>query len=354
MAIYFYKIPPFDATTAYTFEFVYTGNNQAHYNKLIIKESETLKVVFDKTIQTMQLKHTVPANTLKNGVEYTYQICVYDVDNKLCGKSDTANFQCLSTPTFKISNLQNNQTIKNSNYTFELSYSQKENDELQYFSISIYDKSKIALMSSGSIYDVTNLSYTFNGLNDSCEYYIKAVGYTVSGIDLSTDYILFNVEYISPHQWSLLTLENKPNIGAIQISSNVVTLTGTCSPTPIYLDDDFIDLRKANSYVTFDNGFSITNTGTIIGSMYGCVQNTIIATLENRDNSYKVNLIYKIGKFASSENKDVAYMELRAENGTNDYVIYSNYIDVPTSKDIVNFCIVRQNNLYEIKIYKEG
>lgn len=57
---YIQKIKPFDADKDYEVSLSWTGN-RSHSNRIIIQDYETNAVVFDDTVSSFSLKHTIPA-----------------------------------------------------------------------------------------------------------------------------------------------------------------------------------------------------------------------------------------------------------------------------------------------------
>ena len=98
-----YNIEAFDANNPKTFQFIWNGN-QSFGNRLYIYENGT-KLVYSKPDTTMQLKHTLPANTLVNGVSYTAKVIVIDIDGTESELSDPILFSCFTTPTFTFDNI---------------------------------------------------------------------------------------------------------------------------------------------------------------------------------------------------------------------------------------------------------
>ena len=350
MAAYIYNITPFDATNSYDVTFSYSGGAQAYYNQLVITEDETGLNVLNEVTQTLQLKHTIPADLLSNGTKYIAQILVYDVDNNLCASTPIVHFMCLKTPSFSFTNVVQNQIIKSPSYTARLSYSQENNEKLQEYNVTLYSISKVALMSSGINYNTDEILYTITDLDDDTQYYIRATGTTVNGMNVDTGYILFSVDYILPDDWCFVDLQNRPDIGAIQIRSNIVTLEGRCNVDPVpFVDDEYVDLT-GDAQVIFDDNFNMSGNWTIIGSVYGCIDRAYILIASDGKNDIRVQ--YRVDEFDGQGL--VAYMQLTNTNKIGEYIIYSNYIPLPNDDDILVFCILRQGSLFDIKLVNKG
>ena len=350
MAAYIYNITPFDATNSYDVTFSYSGGAQAYYNQLVVTEDETGLNVLNEVTQTLQLKHTIPAGLLSNGTKYIAQILVYDVDNNLCASTPIVHFMCLKAPSFSFTNVVQNQIIKSPSYTARLSYSQANNEKLQEYNVTLYSVSKVALMSSGINYNTDEILYTITDLDDDTQYYIRATGTTVNGMNVDTGYILFSVDYILPDDWCFVDLQNRPDIGAIQIRSNIVTLEGRCTVDPVpFVDGEYVDLT-GDAQVIFDDNFNMSGNWTIIGSVYGCIDRAYILIASDGKNDIRIQ--YRVDEFDGQGL--VAYMQLTNTNKIGEYVIHSNYIPLPNDNDVLVFCVLRQGNLFDIKLVNKG
>ena len=94
------KITPFCATKDYEVKMSYSGN-LPYSNKITIYNAETLNVVFTNTVTTHLLRHTIPANTLNNGVKYAIECQMFDSNGTASAISDKVYFWCYETPTFE-------------------------------------------------------------------------------------------------------------------------------------------------------------------------------------------------------------------------------------------------------------
>lgn len=74
------RINPFDANKDYEITLSWLGN-RAHANRIVIYDNETNEVVFDDTVSSFALTHTIPAHTLQNSKKYVIEAQTYDVEN---------------------------------------------------------------------------------------------------------------------------------------------------------------------------------------------------------------------------------------------------------------------------------
>lgn len=219
-------ISAFDATIAHTISFVAIGGAQVVGNRLVISDNQTGSVVYNRSILTMKLEHTIPANTLSNG-NY-YNAVVYTIDNS--GAESVAStavpFYCYSQPSLTIDNIPPSGTIENGTYTFQGSYLQQENEMLNSYQYTLYDSNKNVLSQTSLIYYNTDnsLAYTFVGMSNDTSYYIELTGQTVNGTQITSGIKYFTVRYLQPASFAICDLVNNCQDGYIQISSNIVAI----------------------------------------------------------------------------------------------------------------------------------
>lgn len=341
-----YSKNAFDASIETVFSFSWNGN-QAFKNKIVIRDNSTNIVAYEAIQETFQLKHIVAANSLSNGKTYNAEVYVIDSSGTIGSASDKVIFKCFTSPVWSFSNLIPNQIIRNSSYQIQLIYSQIEGELLNSYQVSLYNSSQSLLHQSGILYNSENLQYSVSNLSDNTQYYIRATGRTVNGMELDTGFIPVSVEYTTPALYSLVQLENLPRDGQIKISYNVQLVTGKCNiDEPVYIDDTKVDLTANGVYVKFDEGFLIQGDG--IFQIVAQDFNDYSVIYEWSNDIDKLELKYMRGEFAS-QTVEKAYFILRAYNQLNNYVIYSNYIDIPSPTQQVHVWIKRIDNTYDLK-----
>lgn len=340
-----HPITPFDSANGATVSFTWNGN-QIYKVRCIIKENESGTIVYDKTVSNMKQSYTIEANSgLVNGTYYIMYITVFDVDNN---ESDLQNigtpFYCFTTPTFSLS-ISNGDVIKASSYSVSLTYSQEEDELLNSYEIILYSYQQIQLQNSGTLYDTDNMSYLISGMENAMQYYVRATGTTLHGILLDTGYISFNVAYTQHQIFQTVELNNLPDIGGIELRSNIISTEGQPESEVEYIDGhaDLID----NS-VTFDVGYEVKGNNSHVFSFYEPNLNESIATIKDESGSMVINCYYREGIFDNSNGKK-AVIELNAESNGVHYVIYSNYIDIPDNTKSISVCVNRIGNHFDLK-----
>lgn len=344
-----YSISPFDATIGTTIKFNWAGS-QVFKNRCVIKDNASDETVYDNTIASFKLEHTIDLSKakLKNGSKYNAYITVFDKDDN---ESDLQSmgqiFLCLKTPVFNFKNVVDGQVLASSGYEFQLVYSQENNELLDSWAITIYDTTNTALSTSGIQYGTDNLSYTFSGFENKREYKLRAIGKTVNGMALDTGFVLVSILYQTAEIFSQVELENKPRLGAIQIRSNIISADGKLeSGDPVYIDGKYIDLT--NNTLTYDEGFLLEGDFSIVLKGYNLTPNLPFFEFLSRDNpNFKGTVTYRIGKLGSPT--EMGVLELRIAEAWYSYVIYSNKFTPVSPKDIVGFCLVRSDGYYNLE-----
>lgn len=344
-----YNISAFDKNNSKTFQFIWQGN-QSFGNKLIICDNnESNKIIYQEKQPTMQLKHILPMNTLKNGGYYNAKVIVIDIDGNESEASDPILFYCFTTPTFVFNNISDNDTVKNASYQITMSYNQPEGEPLQSWEISLYDTSQSKIQGSGVKY-TDEIKYTLTGLEDEQEYYIKATCLTLNGMEVETEFIPFLVDYKRPSVYSLLSLENVPNNGYIKLQSNIRAVEAKSYKDVEYIDNEYANLK--NNTIFIDDDFSLDDDYVINLLGYNLTPNTLIMQLSDGNNT--INLYLRKGTYDINNNVEKTFIELNIHVGFTSYVCYSNYIDNPLNTDMIDIWLKKKNCLYAVYIENKG
>jgi hypothetical protein len=198
------SINAFDPSFNYEVEFYYTGS-QSVKNRAVITDSETYNVVYDRTISTLKLSHTIPAETLVAGKQYLIQIQVFDIADNSSNLSEEVLFYCFTTPSWSLGTIDS--PYRSASITLSPIYSQAEGETLKSYQYMLYDNSRILVNSSDVCYGEI-VSHTFYGLENNTQYYVRCVAVTSHGMSLDTGYQLVNVVYNTIPANILFPLEN--------------------------------------------------------------------------------------------------------------------------------------------------
>lgn len=295
-------ISAFDSKKAHIISFIVIGGAQVIGNRLVIRDNQTGKEIYNKIQSTMKLEHLIPANTLINGGYYNAVVYTIDSANNESMASTAVPFYCYSQPNLTIDNIPATETIENGTYRFIGSYLQKENELLNSYQYTLYDSNKNILSQSALIYYDTDssLSYTFVGMSNDTAYYIELSGETVNGTKITSSLKYFTVRYLQPASFAICDLANNCENGYIQISSNIVAIDGKSNPDPpIYIDDKEVDLRDPDSWVEWNSGFRIQDDFTmrVWGRDFTPYENIITLSndLSSSNNPNKIEMKWMIG-----------------------------------------------------------
>ena len=334
------NISPFDATKDYDLSIMWAGD-MAYKNRLIIYDNDTLVTIYDKTITTFYLRHTIPANTLINGKKYLAQVQVFNRTNEASPLSDKLLFSVLKTPTFYFKNINNGDLVNNSSLTASVHYEQENWELIGSYKFYLYDSLKQLLLESETYTEQDNILYTYRGLENSTSYFVRCKGITVNGMDIDTGYIQITVNFVNPSKYSKIYATNFPDKGYNTYETNVKIIQYN-GDKKYKFENGFIDLT--DNEITYDEGFNIATDFTLMVRGKRLDQAALIFTGHNGEN--RINLssyIYDVGK--------IRY-KLVSTNALTEYILYSeDLVFGPT--DIVTIWIRRINNVYGLKIYIE-
>lgn len=332
------KIQPFDSTKDYEITLSWLGN-RAHANRIIIYDNETNNVVFDDTVSSFALTHTIPAYTLENSKKYVIEAQTYDVENIPSAMSNKVLFFTFATPDFYFENLEDNPVIDNSSYTAFVHYYSEDWEDISKYKFYLYDSSKKQLLESNEMTDDLDISYTYKGLDNNTVYYIRCVGVTVNGMEIDTGYTEITVRFENPNDYARIYATPIPKQGWIQVSSNLIIIQYNGTDEFDYIDG-MIDLRDKTLY--YDEGFLIEGDFTVIIKGINLWQTNDIFKMNN--DKYGLTLSSRI------YNNGNLRFRLMVPNGVANYLLYSEPL-VFDNKDMVTIMLRRKNDVYQIKVF---
>lgn len=344
-----YTTVAFDASQEHLFSFNVIGGDQVIKNRLTIIRQSDNSIVYQEIQEGFVYAHRLPANTLTNGIYYSAYIETYNSLEEISSPSSNIQFYCYTTPTFVFQNLPVSRIIENSSYNFEIYYNQDENEILNSYIFNLYNSQGLLVATSGTLYNTSSslpiiISYNFVGLNENNSYYIQVTGITSQGTQISTSMELFYVQYNKPSVYSIIELNNNCDGGYITIKSNLTEIDGISNPDPpIYVNNNTaIDLSDEDSYVLWDDGYSIPGDFTAYLWGYNFNPNSTIVTLKNDDTILTIN-------YREAEN-NLYYVELMVKYNNIIYYIYSEKISVSRNDDL-QVWFRRVGSLYEISLF---
>ena len=295
----------FDATSAYTITFTASGGDRVVKNEIyIITNDDNETEIYNDTVTSFNLSHTIPANTLSNGEYYKVKIRTYDEINNVSEWSNFYPFRCYSTPILSFLNMPS--VISTSSYTFHLRYTQAENEKLDYAIIRLYDSNNVELKNSGNLYNANtppiNFNYTVNNLENNKHYKVKATAMTIEGTVVNT-ISSFSVNYQTvPNTDDIKATVNECD-GYINIQSEPVIIMNIASnPDPLtYIDNKEADLinpvatldRQYMSYWAKWSGLVIPNSFLLRAWFYPARQPFELIRLSNDEGTVNIKISLK-------------------------------------------------------------
>lgn len=334
------RITPFDATKDFEIMLSWSGN-RAHANRIIIYDNDSNNIVFDDTVSSFALKHTIPAYTLSNGRKYVLQAQVFDVENIPSALSNKVLFYTFSTPDFYFEDLSENPIISNSSFTATVHYYSDDWEDISKYVFYLYDAAEKQLLQSKEMTDDSDISFTYKGLDNNTVYYVRCVGVTVNGMELDTGYTEITVKYENPNTYARIYATPLPSQGCIQVATNLIIIQYNGTDEFEYIDG-MIDLRDKTLY--YNEGFLIENDFTVIIRGIHLWQTADIFKMKNDSLGLTLSSrIYQNGKLR---------FRLLVPNGVSSYLLYSDE-QTFTNEDMVTVAIRRKNNIYQLKVFLE-
>lgn len=331
------KIIPFDATKDYVLSFSYIGNIP-YSNRLIIYDGNSLETIWDDTIQSFQLRHTIPANLLRNGHKYAAQIQCFDQGGVPSALSDKTFFLTLATPIYYFQGITDGSVIQTSSLAATIVYNQAEWEDVKSYTFHIYNESKIQLLESPVMYDNENISYIFKGLNNNATYYIRWQGVTDNGIKLDTGYVEIFTKYENPGIYSRMYVNCNEETSAMDYHTNFVLVEAE--------RDDY----------EYDNGYIFLNNDTLVYDKDYVIEGDATWCIRGR-NLFREGTLFRC-RNANFEftlesilvgNGELRY-KLTVPNGLCNYILYSEALYFEDF-DVVNIWIRRINNVYQLECH---
>ena len=342
------SMSPPDATKSFDIGFVWNGD-RAYYNRVIITNNKTNAVAYDNKVETFNLYQTIAANTLSNGGTWIVQMSVFyrdpsNTNNYLESElSDKYIFPTLTTPTFSFTDLDAtaDNKVETSSYQAQIYYDSKENEKIESYMFSLYDVTKKFLFETDRFTDPYNITYTYRGLDNMTDYFIRCRAITHYGIELDTGFVRIHVKYQNPSTYSRIYATPLPNRGCIEVGSNLIVIQYNGTDEFEY-NDSFINLTEKTLY--YDEGWEIADDFTVIIKMQYMEYGQVLR-LTNGVNDITVSArVYADGK---------TRFKLKATNGLSNYILYSS-AEVINYEDKIVVGIHRKGDLYAMKVLTDN
>ncbi|MCM1100146.1 MAG: hypothetical protein NC079_00655 [Clostridium sp.] len=335
------KINPFDANNSFEISISWTGS-RAQTNRIIISDNDTNQVVWDDTVSSYTLRHTVPAYTLTNNRQYIIQAQIYDAENIPSALSDKVLFRTFATPEFRFDNPGDDPVISNPSFTATVHYYSEDWEKISKYVFYLYDMSKKQLAASDELTDDRDISYTYRGLDNNTFYYIRCVGMTVNGMELDTGYVEIQVKYENPNTYARIYATPLPSQGCIQVSGNLIVIQYNGTDSFEYTDG-MIDLRNRTLY--YDKGFVIPDDFTVLIRGTNLWQTAELFKMKNGGQGPVLSSrIYTNGKLR---------FRLLVPVGASRYLLYSDEMLFDNS-DMVSIILRHRGNVWQLNAFVGG
>lgn len=246
-----------DATQEIVVSWKNYGDRQYAYQVKIYKNIDNSLVLDSGKIISFNNFHIINPNTLTNGIQYKYQITVWNQINETA-TSDWIVFKCSSTPICSFTNLT--PTIFNTSYVFQGSYSQAENVPIKSWQMILYNSYDKIIGTSPMTYS-SIIEYEFAGFKNENDYKIELQVYSQDNLLGTTGKIPFHVKYEVPKTALSLQATKIEELAAINLQWNIVQIIGK-SDSSTFVDNEKIDVTNGKK-VYFDEGFNINNNFTL-------------------------------------------------------------------------------------------
>ena len=348
------SIDAFDPSSNQDIAFYYTGS-QSVKNRAVITDNSTYEIVYDRTISTLKLSHTIPANVCKPGKQYLIQIQVFDAAGNSSNLSDEVLFYCFTTPTLTLNTIEN--PHRAASITLTPTYYQTEGEGLKTYQYMLYDYAHNMISSSDVYYgDVT--SHTFYGLENNTQYYVRCIAVTNHGMSLDTEEQLVNVIYNTIPANILFQVENHPCSGYISLITNMIIIGYELENDNYRFNPDG-SVTLWNNSLTYKGGYSVDGDFALYIDAKELPLGTFLRTEDDKFTLSIVNVCdayyceFKSGDY-------VLYAELpQAQLATVDETFLVNELDQKieiismsyNNDTYVIFELKRINNIYSLKAY---
>lgn len=332
-------INPFDAALPREVTFSWSGS-RACANRIIISDNETNAIVFDNTVSTYALRHTIPPNTLTNGKKYVIQAQIFDEENIPSALSDKVLFFTFATPEFCFEDITDDTVIANSSFTAAIHYYSADWENISKCVFYLYDAAKKQLLKSSEQTDDQDIRYTFKGLDNDTVYYIRCEGVTVNGMELDTGFIKILVKFSNPNNYARIYADPLPSQGCVRVASNLIIIQYNGTEAFDY-QGGMIDLRDKTLY--YDEGFIIEGDFTLLLRGTHLWQTADLLKMNNGKQGLTLSSrVYTDGTLR---------FRLLVPDGAANYLLYSEPLTF-AQEDLLTIAIKRKNHVYQLEAYQ--
>jgi hypothetical protein len=235
-------ISPFKQDINYDFKFFYNGTSQIVSNNLVIENAETSVVVYNATVNSFNLFHRLPANTLVNGNMYRAKIRLMGVNNVWSSYSDSVSFFVLANPVISIREIDydNNNMVYSQAPLLSAFYVHENNETLSSYAYYLYDNNQSLIKKYPDVFYTGGLlKQQLDGLEAARIYYIEIRTVSNYKQQYSTGLIQILPFYITPKISGTISATNVPDKGALEVEANILQIIGYYKDKNGIITNDF-------------------------------------------------------------------------------------------------------------------
>ena len=346
------NIKTFDPAYDTNIDFSYNGV-QIVRKRLVITDSSGTIVLDDDRQIGIRTRCFINKNTLTPGRQYTAQVQVFDKENG--GNSSELSapslFYCYTTPSLKFINL--NRTVSDGSITLNVEYSQIEDEKLKEYVFYLYDYTGTLIQQSSTFYSTDNMSFSFYGLKNETQYYVRCAGRTVTGMDCDTGKEQISVRYVAIPNNMTVDLINHRCEGYITISCNIIDIGYSFDNSHYTISDGKLTLgdEDSDNSLSYDSGFSFDDDFSVFLKAKSLKVDKTFLKMYTSDGAVELSIkkiagdYYCVLEATASIDKYYKYIKLN-----NNDIVHDKY----ASDRIMVYELKRKNYFYNLKIYAES
>lgn len=271
-----------DAHDATTIAWQVTGDLSVAYRVMIYNNSDqSLKYDSGKVI-TFAQSHVVPPWSITNGQEYRMTVTIWNQANNSI-TSDAEIFQTSSRPVVTIPTIS---TITSPSYSFSAGYYQAESISLRSWAVYLYDSNKVKI-SRAPISTSKEIAYIFSELKSNTNYYIEFQVTSAKGLTGTSGLVPFLVSYTQPDIKINLTAETTEDAG-MKISWKTIQVIGKTQSSPLFIDNEKIDLIDNVFYLEEGSGFGLDSDFTLKVWFESLIPDTNLLEIRGKSGTIKL------------------------------------------------------------------
>ena len=192
----------------------------------IIYDNASGNIIVDQTVETSGSSSVrmfmLPKNLVHNRLlPYYIKITVTNQSGKKSDLSDAVLFYCHEKPALRFIDVEARaeKTIPFPAFSFNVEYKniEEEGETLNLYKYQLYDAAR-KLLHEETYHGSISRAFNVESLENNKVYYVRAVGETVNGYVLDTDFCAFRVEYDGQLQKLGIVAENEKRDGRVKIT----------------------------------------------------------------------------------------------------------------------------------------